>query len=352
MAVVRSLFGRLSRDATSDLKVADNIVCLSDYDRVPDDLPEAISDPPEAISDPPDAIGVLQEAISVPPEATNVPPRITAKPAKDFVRGNTSDLSEKFTLGIKDVGVPLQTLGELMTATREKTGLTREEVAAETHIPAYYVRMIESDSYDAIPDQLYLLPFFRRYAIFLGLDAQKIVSRFLIDFEKAENEIVDIKALKVPKPPKVAKAPKALKAAKAPAAKDANAKTDSNLLWRQAASAVLVAGVVLIFVARGFGLVGGTAQRTLQHPSSNPSNVATSAITLPPSIVLSSDEVPHPEPQQPAAIPSADVAEPEISAANASPAIEQPPTPAKHHHHRVHSHRIAKHSKHTTHTPG
>lgn len=328
MAVVRSLFGRFSRDATSDLKVADNIVCLSDYDRIPDDPPEAISDLPEAIS---------------------VPPRVTTMPAKDFVRRNTSDLPEKFTLGIKDVDAPLQTLGELMTATREKSGLTREQVAAETHIPAYYVRMIESDSYDAIPDQLYLLPFFRRYAIFLGLDAQKVVSRFIIDFEKSESEIVDIKALKVPK------APKALKGAKVPkpAAKDANAIATSNLLWRQFASAVLVAGVVLIFVARGFGLVGGTAQRTLQHPSSNPSSVASPA-TLPPSIVLSSDEVPPAEPrQQPAASPSADVAAPEISAASASPAIEQPPTsvPTKHHHHRVHSHRIAKHSKHTTPKP-
>jgi hypothetical protein len=116
----------------------------------------------------------------------------------------------------------------------------------------------------------------------------------------------------------------------------------------------LVAGVVLVFVARGFGLVGGTAQRTIQHPQSNPSNVATSAITMPPSIVLSSDEVPHPEPQQPAAIPSADVAEPEISAASASPAIEQPPTsvPTKHHRHRTHRHRIAKHSKHATPKPG
>src|SRR4029077_3881606 len=294
------------------------------------DLPEAISVLPEAISDPPEAIGVLPEA--------------TSMPAKDFVRRNTSDLPEKFTLGIKEVDAPLQTLGELMTATREKSGLTREEVAAETHIPAYYVRMIESDSYDAIPDQLYLLPFFRRYAIFLGLDAQKIVSRFIIDFEKAENEIVDIKALKVPKPPKVAKAPKALKAAKAPAAKDATAKTDSNLLWRQVASAVLVTGVVFIFVARGFGLVGGTAQRTLQHPASDPSSAATSAITLPPSIILSSDEVPPAEPQQPAAIPSADEASSEISSASPSPAIEQPPslTPAKHHHHRTHSHRIAK----------
>ena len=40
MAVVRSLLDRFSKDASSDLKVADNIVCLSDYDRVPDDLPE------------------------------------------------------------------------------------------------------------------------------------------------------------------------------------------------------------------------------------------------------------------------------------------------------------------------
>ena len=36
MAVVRSLFGRFSRDASSVLKVADNIVCLSDHDRVVD----------------------------------------------------------------------------------------------------------------------------------------------------------------------------------------------------------------------------------------------------------------------------------------------------------------------------
>jgi cytoskeletal protein RodZ len=317
MAVVRSLFGRFSRDASSDLKVADNIVCLSDHDRVVDN------------------------------------------PVEDFVLHDphdTSDLPEKFTLGIEPVDAPRQTLGELMTASREKSGLTREQVAEQIHIPAYYVRMIESDSYDAIPDQLYLLPFFRRYAIFLGLDAQKVVSRFIVDFEKAENEIVDIKALKVPKAPKASKALKVPKAAKIPKApktpadKDANAKTI--LLWRQVASAVLVAGVVLIFVARGFGLVGGTAQRTLQPPAGNPSSAATSASTLPPSIILSSDEVPPAVAEQPAAIPSADIAAPEISAASASPAIEQAPTPAKRHHHRVHSHKIAKRSKHTTHKPG
>ena len=315
MAVVRSLFGRFSRDAESDLKVADNIVCLSDYDRIIDD------DSPEPVSG----------------------------PAEDFVRPDRGAVPEKFSLGIEPADAPLQTLGELMTMTRERSGLSREQVAEQIHIPAYYVRMIESDSYDAIPDQLYLLPFFRRYAIFLGLDAQKVVSRFIVDFEKAESQIIDPKALKVPK------APKAPKAAKAPIDKDASAK--SLLLWRQVASAVLVVGVVLTFVARGFGIVGGTVNKTIQHPSNtNPSNAASPA-ALPPSIVLSSDE-PHPaeappaDAQQPAAIPSADIAAPEISTASASPEIEQPPAPAKHHRHRVHSHRTAKHSKHATHKPG
>jgi cytoskeletal protein RodZ len=316
MAVVRSLFGRLSGDAESDLKVAGNIVCLSDDDRI-------IDDPPEAIS----------------------------IPAEDFVRPDRSGVAEKFSLGVEPTDAPLQTLGELMTMTREQAGLSREQVAEQIHIPAYYVRMIESDSYDAIPDQLYLLPFFRRYAIFLGLDAQKVVSRFIVDFEKAESQIVDIKALKVPQAPK---APKAPKAAKAPADKNASAK--SLLLWRQVASAVLVVGVVLTLVTRGFGIVGGTVNRTIQHPATNPSSVASPA-SLPASIILSSDEphraeAPPPDAQQPAAIPSADIAAPETSTASASPEIEQPSAPAKHHRHRGHGHRTAKHSKHSTHKPG
>ena len=83
--------------------------------------------------------------------------------------------------------------------------------------------MIESDSYDAIPDQLYLLPFFRRYADFLGLDAQKVVSRFICDFEKAENEVV------VPPAP--------------------SAYSKALLKWRQIAAAAVV-GAILASVYR------------------------------------------------------------------------------------------------------
>src|SRR5258708_35275773 len=184
MAVVRSLFGRFSGDASSDLKTPGKLVCLGDDDRVADEPSEAISD------------------------------------ALDGLNNDQSVVEEKFSFGVEFGDAAEQTLGQLMTASREHRGLSREQVAEQTRIPAYYVRMIESDSYDAIPDQLYLLPFFRRYAIFLGIDEQKVVARFIVDFEKAENEIVDIKALKVPKLPK---SPKAPKAAKAPAPNDANA---------------------------------------------------------------------------------------------------------------------------------
>jgi cytoskeletal protein RodZ len=52
--------------------------------------------------------------------------------------------------------------------------------------------MIETDNYDLISDQLYLVPFLRRYATFLGLDAEEIASRFVSDVQHAEANVVRI----------------------------------------------------------------------------------------------------------------------------------------------------------------
>jgi cytoskeletal protein RodZ len=83
-------------------------------------------------------------------------------------------------------------LGRLITETRERKGLTREQVATEAHIPPHYVKMIESDSYDMISDRLYLVPFLRRYASFLGLDAEEIASRFVSNVQHSEANVVRI----------------------------------------------------------------------------------------------------------------------------------------------------------------
>jgi cytoskeleton protein RodZ len=83
-------------------------------------------------------------------------------------------------------------LGQLITEARERKGMTRDQVATEAHLPAHYVKMIETDNYDMISDRLYLVPFLRRYATFLGLDAEEIASRFVSNVQHAEANVVRI----------------------------------------------------------------------------------------------------------------------------------------------------------------
>src|SRR5580658_5233065 len=77
-------------------------------------------------------------------------------------------------------------LGKIMSMAREKRGLTREEAAKSSNIPGYYLTMIESDDYSSIADQLYLLPFLRRYATFVGLEPEEVASRFIRDVQRAD----------------------------------------------------------------------------------------------------------------------------------------------------------------------
>ena len=83
-------------------------------------------------------------------------------------------------------------LGQMISEARERKGLTREQVVIDAHLPAHYVKMIESDNYGLISDQLYLVPFLRRYATFLGLDPEEVASRFVRDVQRAETNVVRI----------------------------------------------------------------------------------------------------------------------------------------------------------------
>jgi len=81
-------------------------------------------------------------------------------------------------------------LGKVITEARERKGMTRDQVINEAHLPAHYVKMIETDNYDLISDRLYLVPFLRRYATFLGLDAEEVASRFVSNVQHAEANVV------------------------------------------------------------------------------------------------------------------------------------------------------------------
>lgn len=209
-----------------------------------------------------------------------------------------------------------QTLGQLMTDFRKHRGLSRDQVAEQTNIPSYYIRMIESDQYDAIPDQLYLLPFFRRYAVFLGLDAQKVVSRFISDFEKAESELIQ------PPPPKKKTMP-----------------TEFIRRWRQVAQAAVVVGILLPCLAWGIETMRGAFRSSGDHSPA----VAVAKIAPPPINTESHTVAPVPaETVSTATIPTA----PTVSSA---PAPMPQPLHAKTRQRRSHGHPLSRHRRHSRH---
>jgi cytoskeletal protein RodZ len=77
-------------------------------------------------------------------------------------------------------------LGAIMTLAREARGFSRDQAAKASNIPGYYLTMIETDDYSSIADQLYLLPFLRRYAVFVALEPEEVASRFIRDVQRAD----------------------------------------------------------------------------------------------------------------------------------------------------------------------
>ncbi len=77
-------------------------------------------------------------------------------------------------------------LASVLVATRERRGLSHSEVTRQTRIPEHYLRMLESDNYAMVSDQLYLLPFLRRYAAFLGLDEEDLAMRFVREVQRVD----------------------------------------------------------------------------------------------------------------------------------------------------------------------
>jgi cytoskeletal protein RodZ len=61
--------------------------------------------------------------------------------------------------------------------------MTVREAAKQLRLSAHYLYMLEAGDYSAIADELYLLPFARRYAQFLGLDAGLVSRQFVAGVE-------------------------------------------------------------------------------------------------------------------------------------------------------------------------
>jgi cytoskeletal protein RodZ len=65
--------------------------------------------------------------------------------------------------------------GQMLLAAREKRGLSIEDAAHETRIPAQRLRYLESDNIAAFGSLTYARSFIRQYSDFLGVDASRML---------------------------------------------------------------------------------------------------------------------------------------------------------------------------------
>ena len=109
------------------------------------------------------------------------------KPASDAKPDSSSNTAAPSADSHKGSADGEPGLGKILTGARERRGVSRAQAVAETRIPAHYIDMIESSDYGLISDQLYLMPFLRRYAAFLKLDGEEIAMRFVREVQRAES---------------------------------------------------------------------------------------------------------------------------------------------------------------------
>jgi cytoskeletal protein RodZ len=89
---------------------------------------------------------------------------------------------------------------------REAKGLSLREAEAATRVPVHYLQLLEGKG-DArlLSDALYLVPFLRTYALFLGLDPEEAIAQFVQSMHAKEDALNELS--EPPPPPRPAALP-------------------------------------------------------------------------------------------------------------------------------------------------
>ena len=80
----------------------------------------------------------------------------------------------------------MENLASLLRQTRENKRLTLKDAAAATRIPLSYLLVLEGGD-GLMSDHVYLMPFLRTYAKFLGLDTTAVVSQFIWELRQTDS---------------------------------------------------------------------------------------------------------------------------------------------------------------------
>jgi len=76
---------------------------------------------------------------------------------------------------------PAKSLADILRSRRKKKGLSLEEAEEETKIRSKYLEAFEESRFDVLPGNVYALGFLAKYAEFLGLEKEPILSQFKLE---------------------------------------------------------------------------------------------------------------------------------------------------------------------------
>lgn len=80
--------------------------------------------------------------------------------------------------GFRHKTIKARTLGQKLRAKRQREQVTLEEAEAATQVRAKFLEALEKNDFLSLPSDVYTIGFLERYASFLGLPKEKIISQF------------------------------------------------------------------------------------------------------------------------------------------------------------------------------
>lgn len=142
----------------------------------------------------------------------------------------------------------MKTIGELLKAARHRKNLTVSEVADRTKIQEKFIRALENDNYDELPESAFVKGFVRNYAQVVGKDPKMLLAVFRRDYsEDAKGKVV----------------PRGL----------TEPLNQSRLRWTPRVTAIasfaLVIFLVMIYLIFQFRLLSGGPELVVKNPAEN-----------------------------------------------------------------------------------
>jgi cytoskeleton protein RodZ len=83
----------------------------------------------------------------------------------------------------------MENVASLLQQTRESRRLTLKDVEVATRIPMSYLLALEGGT-GLLADNVYLMPFLRTYAKFLGLDTNAVIAQFVVELQQMDSRPV------------------------------------------------------------------------------------------------------------------------------------------------------------------